>query len=734
MIPVFLRLENFMSHARSVVDFSQFDAALIVGSHDGDTDVSNGVGKTAIFSAIVWCLYNKCRFRKKEKVVKRGRNGCAVEFVFNLDGTQYKVVRKLGKRSGSSEVTFHESGSGGWKDITCDTPTLTSRKIMETVGVNYDTFVNSVYFRQNDLSLFATATASERKEVLKDLLQIGIWDRLKDNAKAKAKVFSDKKDTADERIRALGDVASEEDVNRKAMAALNLRINDAERELAGAEGILDAARDELSKVRAAELRSGADEIRNIRRRLSQISSRGREIVGRRDVIKGEFEANELVVKEATAQAVVAEKEAERHAREVLRVESHSERKYAEQVVNDQDSIDECLDAYYGVDSEVANKREALETAERARMSYSQRISQLEALEPGKKCPTCFQQVGNLEDVLRDRRSLIAKSRAGFDDCTKAIAEIRGWLAEAEAVRKRADDSAIAMKRSELRCKECAQQRLAANKANVRLRDELGLLAREWGDLKSEKDWLVKKLELLGDSVDCQDALSKAEKAAELAASRVEELRKLRMDLGVEYGSLQGRAEVIQRKLSERTALLSRKKAMADSQDVHKRLVKAFGKNGVQAIIMENVTEDLRNYANGVLCQICNDQMSVDFLTQRQTASGSWSETFDIRVCMSDGVVDFEDLSGGEQVRVSIAIRLALSRILMRRVGSQLRVLLLDEVDQALDRKGLQALADAIHILSSEFKILVITHNENMKDRFDHVLTVQKGAGGSTVTQ
>lgn len=127
-------------------------------------------------------------------------------------------------------------------------------------------------------------------------------------------------------------------------------------------------------------------------------------------------------------------------------------------------------------------------------------------------------------------------------------------------------------------------------------------------------------------------------------------------------------------------------------------------------------------------------MSLDFVTQHQTGSGSWTETFDIRVAMDGDQADFEDLSGGEQVRVSIALRLALSRLLMRRVGSTVRFLLLDEVDQALDRQGMQSLAATINALSQEFKILVITHNDSMKDRFDHLIVVQKGPHGSIVEQ
>lgn len=181
-------------------------------------------------------------------------------------------------------------------------------------------------------------------------------------------------------------------------------------------------------------------------------------------------------------------------------------------------------------------------------------------------------------------------------------------------------------------------------------------------------------------------------------------------------------------------LIAQKPIINKELDVHNQLVKAFGKGGVPAIIMENITEDLRNYANEILKLISDKPMTVDFVTQRRTEAGSWSETFDLSVSIDDEINEFDDLSGGEQVRVAMATRLALSGVLMRRMGTSAKFLLLDEVDQALDKRGVQALADALDNLSKEFKILVITHNDNMKERFDHIITVQKTLEGSFIRQ
>jgi chromosome segregation ATPase len=63
-----------------------------------------------------------------------------------------------------------------------------------------------------------------------------------------------------------------------------------------------------------------------------------------------------------------------------------------------------------------------------------------------------------------------------------------------------------------------------------------------------------------------------------------------------------------------------------------------------------------------------------------------------------------------------------------------KFLLLDEVDQALDKQGVDVLAETITILSKDLKILIITHNEMMKEKFENIITVYRGTSGSILKQ
>ena len=79
----------------------------------------------------------------------------------------------------------------------------------------------------------------------------------------------------------------------------------------------------------------------------------------------------------------------------------------------------------------------------------------------------------------------------------------------------------------------------------------------------------------------------------------------------------------------------------------------------------------------------------------------------------------------------MALRVALSDISSRYGGSSLEFLLLDEVNSPLDRYGVETLfVSVIKSLEDRYKILVITHDESLKEKFDNVIDVTKVNGES----
>jgi exonuclease SbcC len=168
--------------------------------------------------------------------------------------------------------------------------------------------------------------------------------------------------------------------------------------------------------------------------------------------------------------------------------------------------------------------------------------------------------------------------------------------------------------------------------------------------------------------------------------------------------------------------------------IYRELQVAFGKKGVQALLIESAIPEIEDEANKLLSRMTDGRMHVRFETQREAKSGdSTIETLDIRISDEMGSRDYELYSGGEAFRVNFAIRVALSKVLARRAGARLQTLVMDEGFGTQDVQGRERLVEAINAIQDDFeKIIVITHIDELKDAFPVRIEVWKTSEGSRV--
>jgi exonuclease SbcC len=189
------------------------------------------------------------------------------------------------------------------------------------------------------------------------------------------------------------------------------------------------------------------------------------------------------------------------------------------------------------------------------------------------------------------------------------------------------------------------------------------------------------------------------------------------------------AELETRK-KEKEKLLSQ---TSKEEKIYKELAQAFGKKGIQALIIEMALPEIEAEANRLLSRMTDNRMHVKMETQRQTKKGETVETLDINISDELGTRNYEMFSGGEAFRIDFAVRIALSKLLARRAGAPLPTLIIDEGFGTQDATGIEKLKEAINSIQDDFdKILVITHMEELRDVFPTRINVVKTAQGSTV--
>ncbi len=186
--------------------------------------------------------------------------------------------------------------------------------------------------------------------------------------------------------------------------------------------------------------------------------------------------------------------------------------------------------------------------------------------------------------------------------------------------------------------------------------------------------------------------------------------------------------------ARKATLSERRDGLSEARGVYEDLRKAFGRNGVPAMIIETAIPELETLSNNLLLRMTDGRMTLKFSTQREKKSGEGvSETLDIDIADEIGTRNYEMYSGGEAFRIDFAIRVALSKLLARRAGAHLEVLFVDEGFGTQDADGRNKLIEAINAVKDDFDlILVITHIDDLKDAFPVHIVIDKTPQGSLI--
>ncbi len=236
-----------------------------------------------------------------------------------------------------------------------------------------------------------------------------------------------------------------------------------------------------------------------------------------------------------------------------------------------------------------------------------------------------------------------------------------------------------------------------------------------------------------------DALAKAEAQApdiEAAEQALFELKEQENAKNQEVGAARQKVTVLDDLRARRADLEAQREDLALRIGRHRQLERAFGKDGIPALLIEQALPQIESKANELLDRLSEGSMSIRFVTQapyKDKRRQDMRETLDIQISDGAGVRAYEMYSGGEAFRVNFAIRLALSKILSQRKGARLQTLVIDEGFGSQDAQGRQRLIEAINLVREDFaKILVITHLDELKDAFPTRIEVEKTAHGSTL--
>ncbi len=302
---------------------------------------------------------------------------------------------------------------------------------------------------------------------------------------------------------------------------------------------------------------------------------------------------------------------------------------------------------------------------------------------------------------------------------------------------------------QLRYQELEQAQHQYPQVQQRLQHIMQTLQERHHQFQQSETQLAELLKQLQTVPDCQATLPALEQSLQQRRSHLDsQLANL--------GRLQQQQQQFQ-SLSIQQITLEKQLASAHRQyRIYQELAIAFGKNGIQTLMIENVLPELESETNHILSRLSNNQLHIQFITQRthtrtntrtqKSKSNSSSisphsstspkpiETLDILIADANGTRPYETYSGGEAFRVNFAIRLALSKLLARQSGTALQLLIIDEGFGTQDAEGCDRLIAAINAIAADFAcILTVTHVPHFREAFQSRIEVFKTDAGSQLS-
>lgn len=346
----------------------------------------------------------------------------------------------------------------------------------------------------------------------------------------------------------------------------------------------------------------------------------------------------------------------------------------------------------------------------------------------------FQQ-SEWESSLAPRRDQILHSLERGDFAPEAQARLAEVDAELKAI---GYDAAAhdADRREEALGRAAQEEMLALERARAALQPlerEIAELRAQEQALQAEVDRQQAEYDQAAASLAAAQAQAPDLEAAELELYRLQEQENLLLR---EVGAASQKVAVLDDLKARRRSLEAERGRLSHLVSQYKQLERAFGKDGVPALLIEQALPQIETRANEILDRLSLGGMSIRFATQaayKDKRRDDLRETLDILISDGAGTRDYEMFSGGEAFRVNFAIRLALSEVLAQRAGARLQTLIIDEGFGSQDSQGRQRLIEAINLVRQDFaKILVITHIDELKDAFPMRIEVEKTDRGSVV--
>jgi DNA repair exonuclease SbcCD ATPase subunit/DNA repair exonuclease SbcCD nuclease subunit len=674
--PIKFDFSNMFSYGeRNVINFDKINGLMGLFA-------PNAQGKSSLFDAISFCLFDKCSRAYKASAIMNNRKSdfhCQLEF--SVDGVIYGIRREgrtINKgKNVKVDVDFWREGDSGRESLN-GTERRDTNQVIETYVGRYEDFIMTALSLQANNALFIDKSQSERKDLMAQFMGLDIFDKLYDTATNDIK-----------------------DVNA---LIRNFRKTDFTSELAQKENDLNSKREEYDSLDAEKLeletRKGEME--------EQIVTLSQQIVP----IQGNLDINSL---NAKAQKIVDDLKVwgdSKFDKTIKHTESKELVREAKEMVDSKVTINgtdigEAQIQLNLVKGQIRDTLHQIELLESAIEHNKEKLSHLAEHEYDPNCNFCInnvfvkdaketetkleQQGNQLETLNILHGALITQlgELAGVEDQFKGWKEWTDEHKRLVIVKERLEGD---IRTADSKIELLQTQKETINADIKRYNDNVETITKN-----QALDIQIQNVRRLKQGVELQ----------------ISDVNKLMLRLMSEVGATKTYIDNMVAKMEE-------VKELETKNQLYTFYLDAVKKDGVPYELISKALPAIENEVNNILGQVVDFSISMD----------TDGKNINARIVYEDQEWALEMCSGMEKFISGLAIRVALINICNL---PRPNFLVIDEGFGTLDADNLSSLFMMMQYLKTQFDFIwVISHLEQMRDIVDGLIEIKKIDGFSKI--
>ncbi len=672
---------------KNVIEFPDDDFAVyfIQGTYDGEPSKSNRAGKSSFVECIRYLLFGDVRGKhiKEVNLIHTGQDQMYVKGVINLKGVDVTITRG---RTADNKPIFDIEGTNEVLK------SAKERELQELLGYTCEDFVATNCIKQGDISGFMLLGPAERKKVILGWFNLEKWKTYEEKAKV--------------RYNSLGKEIETLNTSRSTLEVQLAQINIADVSLL--KGAIESSQKSLDEIDNA-ISDKKAELKN----YSNIDATKQKLQG----LQSQFNFTEVQLQTTYGKISLLT----------------SEIKTAQNNINTANALEKTL----GDSSDISKKLEELQVLKQPIQSEVAVVeSQIGDKQRLHKTLCSFSGVCPIDSKACDKGQRIPDYATQIENEVKALqAQKIQNLEKLNRLQNVHNQFQTLLSNIALDKDRIAQLR----KVDPTLLEGSMASAKELLDnlLKTKEDF-AKQIEDLSNKVK-EDQYGV--KSSEL--STLENKRNIRLHMYNESVSALARAEQdITNADALKAQIVQKQNKLIELQEEYYRMMyvcSLLNRDGIPSLLIENSISEVEDFANVILesispgfklefttfkeltskethCTVCGNPFGSDAICQKcryGRRSNKIKEEIDLKVMTSSlQELEFELDSGGGQVLISLALRLALSKLLSKNFNSN-GLLILDEVFGSLDEPNRnlvsRLLFNRMKDIMNVNQVFVITH-------------------------